>query len=111
MSSRHAFIDLCLEGKVPLDDIDDFIDRWHEAPEGFELHDYLGLTQEEYSLWLRVPDALAYIIKARHEAKPLTDVVVSSCRDLRLAAQTNDKSKIARLQKWLKTKGELILIS
>ena len=108
MSSRRAFIDLCLEGKVPLDDVDDFVDRWHETPEGFELHDYLGMTPEEYSLWLRVPDALPYIIKARREAKSLADVVAHGCRDLRSAVQTSEKSKIARLQEWLKAKGELI---
>jgi hypothetical protein len=108
MSSRIAFIDLCLEGKVPLDDIDNFIDQWHETPEGFELHDYLGMTQEEYSLWLRVPDALPYIITARHEAKSLADVVASGYQDLRFAAQPSDKAKIVRLQKWLKAKGEVI---
>jgi hypothetical protein len=58
MSRGRAFIDLCPDGKVDFDDIDDFIDRWHETPRGAELHDYLGMTQEEYSLWLRVPDAL-----------------------------------------------------
>jgi hypothetical protein len=99
MSSRRAFIDLCVEGKIPPADIDDFIDQWHETPEGIELHDYLGMTQEEYSLWLRVPDALPYIIKARHEAKPLADVVSW------LASQNKDKSQVARLQKWLKAKA------
>ena len=108
MSSRRTFIDLCLEGKVPLDDVDDFVDRWHEDPEGFELHDYLGMTQEEYSLWLRVPDALPYIIKARREARPLADVVARGCRELGSELQTSKKSKIARLQEWLKAKGELI---
>jgi hypothetical protein len=108
MSRRETFVDLCLARNVLLEEIDDFVDRWHEAPEGTELHDYLGMTQEEYSLWLRVPDALAYIIKARHEAKPLTDVVVNGYQDLCLATHTSDQSKIARLQKWLKAKGELI---
>jgi len=108
MSSRHAFIDLCVEGKVPLDDIDDFVDQWHEIPAGMELCDYLGMTQEEYSLWLRVPDALPYIIKARQEAKPLTDIVLKGCRDLRLASQSNGKLKFERLRKWLKAKGELL---
>ena len=108
MSSRPAFIDLCVEGKVPLDDLDDFVDQWHEAPEGIELHDYLGMTQEEYSLWLRVPDALPCIVKARREGKSLTDVVVNECHDLRLASQSDDKSKFERLQKWLKAKGKLI---
>jgi hypothetical protein len=101
-SSGRAFLDLCVEGRISPDDIDDFIDRWHAAPGGIELHDYLGMTLEEYSLWLRVPDALPYILKARHEAKPLMEVV------LRLASQNKDKSQTARVQKWLKAKGAMI---
>ena len=108
MSRKPTFMDLCLGGKVLPDEIDDFIDQWHETPEGHELYDYLGMTQEEYSLWLRAPDALAYVIKARHESKPLTDTVVQGCQALCLAARTDDQSKIVRLQKWLKEKGEVI---
>jgi hypothetical protein len=108
MSRKPAFIDLCLEGKALLDEIDDFIDQWHETPEGRELDDYLGMTQEEYSLWLRVPDALSYIIKARHQSKSLTDAVVQGCQTLCLAARTDDQSKILRLQKWLKENGEVM---
>ena len=105
--SRRTFIDLCLAGNVLLEEMDDFVDQWHEAPEGRELHDYLGMTKEEYSLWLRVPDALPYIIKARHEGKPLTGTVVHAYQEMRLAARANNQSKIARLQKWLEAKGDL----
>jgi hypothetical protein len=107
MSSQPTFLDLCLAGNVLLEEIDDFVDRWHEAAERVELHDYLGMTIEEYSLWVRVPDALPYIIKARHEMKPLTEAVVHAYQDLRLAARSNDQSKITRLQRWLESKGEL----
>lgn len=108
MSSQGTFIDLCLGGKVLLDEIDDFIDQWHETPTGHELHDYLGLTKEEYSLWLRVPDALPYIVKARRENKPLKDEIVYACRDLQQTGQPCDQPMIDRLQVWLNAKGELI---
>ncbi|HVC54791.1 MAG TPA: hypothetical protein VND95_02490 [Stellaceae bacterium] len=107
MSKLRNFVDLCLAGNVLLEEIDDFVDHWHEAPEGAELHDYLGMTEEEYSLWLRVPDSLPYIIKARHDGGPLTNAVVNAYQDMRLAARSNDQSKITRLQKWLESKGEL----
>jgi hypothetical protein len=106
MSKRKTFIDLCLKAKILPDEIDDFIDRWHEMPKRIELHDYLGMTVEEYSLWLRVPDALPYIIEARLEQKPLTDAVVHLCRDLRIAAQPGDASKISRLQEWLQANAK-----
>jgi hypothetical protein len=107
MSKRPTFIDQCLAGEVLLEEIDDFVDRWHANPEGTELYDYLGMTENEYSLWLRVPDALAYVVKARHDSEQLTEAVVHAYHDLRLAARANDQSKIARLQKWLEAKGEL----
>jgi hypothetical protein len=71
MSDQTTFLDLCVRGKAGPDEIDDFIDRWHEAPEGRELHEYLGMTEEEYGNWLRQPDALANIIKARQGTTPL----------------------------------------
>ena len=108
MSSETTFLDLCLAGQVRQDQVDDFVDRWHEAPGGRELHDFLGMTTEEYSLWLRVPDALPYIISARRDMRPLTEAVMSGCKALRRTAQIGDESKIARLEEWLSAKGELI---
>jgi hypothetical protein len=69
MSDQAKFLNLSREGKVAPDDIDDFVDRWHEAQEGQELHDYLGMTMQEYAQWVRRPDALAEIIRARRDAK------------------------------------------
>lgn len=108
MSSEATFLDLYLAGKVRSDDIDDFVDRWHEAPDGRELHHYLGMTPEEYSLWLRVPDALPYIVQARREIRPLTEVVAGGCRKLRRGARSVSRPNIARLEEWLRAKGELI---
>ena len=108
MSSHPKFLDLCLEGKAVFDDIDDFIDQWHETPQGYELHDYLGMTNEEYSLWLRAPEALAYIIKARREMQPLKETVVYACQDLGRVGRSSDQSTINQLQNWLKAKGEFI---
>jgi hypothetical protein len=107
MSRKHPFIDLCLAGQVLLEEIGDFVDEWHSEPRGKELHEHLGMTQEEYSLWVRMPDALPYILKARRENKRLTDTIVTAYQDMRLAARSNDHSKIARLQRWLKLQGEL----
>jgi hypothetical protein len=108
MSERLKFIDRCLTGEVLLDEIDDFVDRWHANPDDMELYDYLGMTTEEYSLWVRVPDALAYIVTARHHRRPLTTSVMHAYQDIRLAARANDQSKMNRLLKWLQAQGEII---
>lgn len=41
------------------EEIDDAVERWHKgAGEGLELHEYLGWSVEEYSAWVRNPDAI-----------------------------------------------------
>jgi len=107
MSRRDTFVGLCLSGDALLDEIDDFIDRWHDQPTGLELHDYLGMTLEEYSLWLRIPDTLPYIIAARREHLPLSIAVLAKCDEMRLLAKSDDQTMITRLRKWLKEKDEV----
>ncbi len=99
MSNAPKFIDLCVLEKVAFGDIDDFVDQWHAAPEGQELHDYLGMNKEEYSLWLGVPDALPYIIEARREQQPLKQIVVR-------ASKSPGSPMSGRLSRWL-TKGSV----
>jgi hypothetical protein len=64
---KKSFVELCVHGKASPDEIDDFVEQWHNHPEG-SLHDYLGMKKSEYALWVKNPDALAGIIKARREA-------------------------------------------
>jgi len=40
-----------MTGTAP--DLDDLIERWHEGDgEGMELHEYLGMSREEYRRWV-----------------------------------------------------------
>lgn len=105
MSSERTFLDLRLAGDARPDEIDDFVDQWHEAPGGRPLHEHLGMTGEEYSLWLRVPDALAFIVEARRAEIPLTDAVVHECRRLCRRAASVNQPMIARIEGWLKANG------
>ena len=104
MSRRRTFFDLCLTGEALTEDMDDYIDAWHAAPEGKELHDFLGLKEDEYSLWLRAPDALPCILQARRDGKPLTKAVKEAYEAMRLAPPANNSLTVARLQKWLREK-------
>lgn len=107
MSERETFIDLSLQGRVLLDEIDDFVDAWHERPKGQTLHKYLGMTRAEYSLWLREPDALPLIVKSRHEKTPLLQAVNDNVQAFRLAARSGDAPKLKRLLRWLKEQGKI----
>ena len=65
--SKTPFVELCLRGEASPDEIDEFVEHWHDHPEG-SLHNFLGMKKSEYALWVKDPDALAGIIKSRREA-------------------------------------------
>jgi len=65
MSEQRNFISLALAGKVTPDQIDDYVGKWHDSSSDLALHEYLGLTREEYGLWLGDPDQLSSIIANR----------------------------------------------
>ena len=60
------FIDMCLSGDALPDEIDDFVDRWHEGDSDLSIHEFLGMTREEYLSWVKDPNALPRILDARH---------------------------------------------
>lgn len=42
-------------GDVVPEDIEDYIDKWHERPDdGMPLHTYLGLSWDEYATWAAI---------------------------------------------------------
>lgn len=43
------FIEKFTLGEVGVEDLDNFIDEWHDSPTDLPLYDYLGLTWEQYS--------------------------------------------------------------
>jgi hypothetical protein len=59
------FIEQCLSRQSSLEDIDDFIDQWHENPGNQSLHEFLGMTRDEYANWVADSSALPAIVKAR----------------------------------------------
>ena len=99
--TRSSFIDLAVAGTVALDDIDDFVAAWHAKPGSKSLHDFLGLSEAEYSLWLRDPDTLPYIVKARNERLPLQKVVNDSYQQFQLVPRPECRVKAKRLKQWL----------
>ncbi|MEX5537200.1 hypothetical protein ABFV54_18955 [Pseudomonas syringae] len=67
------FLELYLKGDVLEEDIHRFVEDWHEGREGagMELHDYLGLSREEYGVWVATPAGLSLILAAREGGSSL----------------------------------------
>jgi hypothetical protein len=73
--SGPTYMDLLLSGEALAGDIDDFVDAWHEAPDGstaaaLSLAEYLGMTEDEYQLWIEHPDSLSLIAAAHGGLRP-----------------------------------------
>src|SRR5438105_3861125 len=88
---QKSFIDLAVEGKVAADDLDDFVEAWHKEPQDQPLHQFLGMSEPEYSLWLRDPDMLSFVLRARQEGRPLTAVIDRTYQELRSAGRPTDR--------------------
>ncbi len=65
----NSFIEKCINGDASLDEIDDYIDEWHDSDSdiNLELHEFLGMSWEEYSLWAVKPSLLAEILNHRKQ--------------------------------------------
>jgi hypothetical protein len=62
-----SFIEQCLQGDAFAENIDNFVDLWHqsEAGCGLTLRDYLGFTEVEYVRWMKDSAALIDILQER----------------------------------------------
>ncbi|MCA6501785.1 MAG: hypothetical protein ACK54E_01130 [Pseudanabaena sp.] len=65
----NSFIEKCINGDASLDEIDNYIDEWHDSDSdiNLELHEFLGMSWEEYSLWAVKPSLLAEILNHRKQ--------------------------------------------
>lgn len=60
-----SFVKDYLNDEATLEDIDAYVDRWHEGcASHLDLHEYLGLTSEEYSEWATNPSKLKEILES-----------------------------------------------
>jgi hypothetical protein len=102
-----SFFEKYLTGEALANDIDDYIDAWHEGSENQPLHEFLGMSEQEYALWLPDPDLLPYIALARRERKPLSAILETRCDELSMTARSSDATKIRRLRTWLEQHGKI----
>lgn len=107
--SQPTYMDLLLKGKVLQEDIDDFVASWHDAPEGSvaasqSLEGFLGMTWDEYRLWVERPESLRFIVAAHRANLPVETVVEASAG---VAARTDDQSEAGKLLRWLIERGRV----
>lgn len=85
---KDNFIDLCLKGEVLLEEIDDWVDEWHDTPQEAELHDFLGMNWDEYSSWVSMPEILPLILAA-HETNQDFNKLLDKSQSVPIAARAD----------------------
>lgn len=64
---HRTFIDAVLAGDAVLSDLDDWVGRWHDSDSDLKLHEWLGLTGEEYARLGAGDHHLAVVLHARRD--------------------------------------------
>lgn len=108
MSRRVTFIDLSLAGDVVMDEIDDFVATWHTDPAIREpLHEFLGMSEEEYALWVEQPGSLRLILAAREEDLSLYEAIERFAELEPITARAADPRAARVVLKWLRKTGRI----
>lgn len=96
------FIAACVKGHAHLGKIDDYIDAWHDGTAGGEqeLHEFLGMSRQEYALWVERPEVLPFIVIAHRSGKSVEDVIVEAERQP-MAARAANATEARQLHDWL----------
>lgn len=75
------FMDELVAGNVTVDDIDDFIDAWHDNPSNHNipLHTFLGMSWEDWGVVSMHPSAAKYVVQARKAGVETGFPVIVDC--------------------------------
>lgn len=67
----RTFLDQCLAGQAAPNDVDLYISKWHDDPTTtLKLHEYLGLTWEEYKRWAEDANEIESIVRSHGIHQP-----------------------------------------
>lgn len=70
------FINDVIDGRSSIDKIDLYVDYWHnEEVKNKSLREFLGMTMEEYQLWVDSEGNLGAIVEAHRQGKNVYDII------------------------------------
>ena len=65
----RTYVDYRLESRLNTDPIDLWVQMWHEGDGEGSLHEFLGMSREEYVSWVRDPGYLDKVFASRRMAQ------------------------------------------
>lgn len=100
------FMDACLSGDALLEEIEDYVDEWHESDSTEELYEYLGLAKEEYAIWVENDATLKIIFHARKIGIPI-EKFIRQDQGQRLVARSASAREAEQIKEWLQRTGRI----
>ena len=71
VNETDLFVSRFLAGAATAEDIDDCVAAWHESDSDVSLAVWLGMTEEQYRVWVEHPDQLGSVLRrARRSSGP-----------------------------------------
>jgi hypothetical protein len=102
----ETYVDQVLAGKALWTDIDDYIDLWHQGNEPVDIEEFLGMSQEDYSLFVEEPRSLRFILAA-HEGRESVADLLERVDEHAIAARGLDAADARKVRDWLRETGRL----
>jgi hypothetical protein len=104
MSKTQTFIAQVVDGRVLPEEIDDFIDQWHDGDGDETLAAFLGMSEEQYDMWVKDPSLLNIIIAIHADPDAVSRAINDNEMEFehQMAARANAKVDARALVAWLK---------
>jgi hypothetical protein len=100
-------MDEVLAGRALWLDADDWVEEWHDLGRAdIALHDFLGMSWDEYRLWTERPESLRLIIAARETGHPVEELLKDS-HEFAIAARGISETDAEAVATWLRDTGRL----
>lgn len=82
LNGGESFIEACIAGEASVDDLDAYVEFWHEHETGNKLHEFLGISREECGHWIKTDDDsfIRAILEERKSGKTV-DELIATARD------------------------------
>lgn len=105
------YLEDLLSGRALIEDFDDYVSSWHAADASdpianMALHEYLGLSWEDYRLAIEHPSSMRFIVAAKRANQSVQDVL-TAVNASGVAARSEDFSEAQSLLAWLQKTGRV----
>lgn len=111
MMCKINFIQDCINADALLEEIDDYIDEWHESKNEEPIYEFLGMTQKEYRMWVQNDDMLKFIIKAHFNNKDIDEVLYEEYNqnqgNIKMVARAETPEEARFIYNWLVKTGRI----